>query len=82
MLPPKPETESSLSGEGLAEAEPGSSILSSIRREGSRRWSPHCAPAFWIPELGDRRRRGDPEGEQKTRLPRAKDQGDRVKQTQ
>lgn len=82
MLLPKPETESSLSSEGLAEAEPGSSILSSIRRKGSPLMeSPLCASPFWIPELKRQEERG-PRGEQKTRLPRAKDQGDRVMQTQ
>lgn len=69
MLLPKPETES-LGGEGPAEAEPSINILSSpIKREGSHRWSPHCASAFWIPELGDKRRRGDPGGKQKTWFP-------------
>ena len=81
MLLPKPETERSLSGEGLAGAEPGRQYLVLPHQEGREpsMESPPCI-SLLDPRAGQQKERG-PGGKQRTRLPTAEGQGDRMMQT-
>lgn len=82
MLLPKPETEHSLSGEGPAGVEPGHQYLVLPHQEG-REPSTESPPCISLldPRAGRQKEERGSGGKQKTGLPTAKGQGDRMMQT-
>lgn len=82
MLLPKPETES-LSGEGPAEAEPGHQYLVLPHQEGREpsMESPLCV-SLLDPRTRRQKEERGPRGQAEDMVPTAKDQGERMMQTQ